>query len=144
MYAELQTLCAERLNTDSRFSGAKGVTVLTEQKGDLEAQIKKALGSIGLGVCLLTPDIRIESAPTEAVVTLLVGITENYLNNQGSNGTKIAALTWCEYVQGLLLDWSPDEIWTPIQGGQIELQQATQPLVYAVHFTTRTLIRLTT
>lgn len=67
------------------LSSAPAIPVLTERKGDINAEITKALNGLGLAVVVVTPDgdsLKTSGDSLAIRVRLVAEITENVLLNQ--------------------------------------------------------------
>ncbi len=70
------------------LGGALPVPVLTEAKGDLNAELTKALNSLGLSVVVIAPDARsVQTAPGTVLleVRLVIEVSEQVLLNQAKS-----------------------------------------------------------
>ena len=101
--------------------------------------MRSALKKLGLAVVVLTPGHKPGQQATEAVIDLVVGISENVITNRGRSGSQKPAIAAVEAAMASLMSWSPSDEWTPLKWLGSELL-ATEPLAYQVTFETRTFL----
>lgn len=119
---QLRQQIADRLAADSYF---EDIPVLTEDRGDVENEIARALGTLTetggkIGICavVLTPFARIRTqelpGPYLDPLQLSVTIEENVLVNQATGGTQKHCSDVAERVATLLHKWLPDGHTRPV------------------------------
>ena len=104
-----------RLLDRGGFGGPPAVEVLTERLSDFEQKIRVALQSkIGLCLIVSAPEIEGGEVPFEIIAKVSVLVSENVIQNQFGEGTKITAANAALRVYLSLLNWAPDGGWSPL------------------------------
>ncbi len=128
------------LQSDPYYSG---IRLLSEQLGDIQAQVRQALAKLGLCCIVVTPDAQFQGTnapgPIADPVEVSVDVTELVLVNRGSNGTGIPASAVAEHTAWLL--HYPNhahhrEDAHPLTARRIRLVPDKTFLIYRCEFTT--------
>lgn len=119
------------------------ITLVTEDKGDIENQIQIALSKLGICVILLTPRAT-DSKPNIGKpyfdnILFIAQVTENVTLNRAHSGTGKKALDVCEHVVAVLKGHKPPNVSECLtcQKPTIQLQPNLSPLTYHVIFGTQ-------
>jgi len=121
MLTALQRWVAERLEQLDLYTGREGYNIVTEDLGDVLAELEQRLAAIGLGIAVVTPKISKGERPREIFVAITIAITEMPTLNRGASGTRISAMDVALAVCGLFDNQAPDP-WAPF------LLQEAQPV----------------
>lgn len=132
LLATLRAQIQDRLEADAYFAD---IPVFTEETGDVENQIARALGTLTetggkIGTCAVVltarADVRESGLPGPYLdpVYLLVHIEESVLVNQSAQGTQKACSDVAERVMALLHRWTPDGRARPMLCGDGGIQPA--------------------
>jgi len=124
------------------------ITVITEDKGNVDNDIEVALGTITekhakIGVCivLLAPLAKCPSpnAPGPCIEPLIVlSVIEDVLVNQGDTGTKKSAIQIVEMLMRLIHRFSSADANAAFISDSVPYKlTASDPLTYAVYFQTK-------
>jgi hypothetical protein len=140
----IQDETAAHLAADERLSG---VAILTEAKGNVVAEIEKAIAKLGICCVVLTPDAQVRGGsspgPYLSPINVVVEVSENVLINNGPTGTKLPASVLAENVleilheaNRLLQDPPLPPSQYPLTGTRIRLVPESSDLTYHVVFAT--------
>ena len=138
MLTELQAELAAALSADAYFIGPPAIPVLTENKGDIEFEINKAINEIGISVIAITP--KAEPRVRGAQLSVSIGITENVVVNRATGGTQKAASAVVEKVWDLLNNKTLTSTSSRLLVDGLELIEARGLLVYEVRFKTEVIL----
>jgi hypothetical protein len=104
----LQTVAAERLAGDVLFNGSQSanglpIPVIYEIKGDVQNELERAIGSIGLCVIILTPTFRLHD-PTVTPTSLdgFAHMVISVFESRSMNPTGVHALSAAQNILGLM------------------------------------------
>ncbi len=141
----LQTEVLKRLQAHPYLADVK---ILTEEKGDIENEVQRALGNltgvdgkIGACIIILTPLGKSKSTGAPGPVLddfqIIISVIENVLVNQGDDGTKKHAIEIVELILRYLHRWT-------VPGTNAALRIAanaftitdSDPLTYNINFVT--------
>jgi hypothetical protein len=104
----IQQAIADRLKTDRFFSD---IPILTEKIGDIENEIQRQLGAIGVVVIVITPTANVvytaPPGPYWHDIHVVVRVVENVVINQGQNGTKKPASDIAEIISAMIHLYQP-------------------------------------
>jgi len=141
----LQAAVKTRLEAHAYFSD---ITVFTEEQGDLDSEIERALGmltekgdKIGACVVILTPIAKSKSpnAPGPLLDDFLfsINVLENVLVNQGDDGTKKHAIQIVELILRHLHRWTVPNTNAALHvAANAFTIPNSDPLTYQVNFVT--------
>lgn len=146
----LQEAIAARLRAHEWLSD---VPVITEQQGDIENEIQRALGTLegvngvaGICIIILTPTggSRTPTAPGPILddLNIVVSVVENVLVNQSEQGTQKHAAEVVEFLLRYLHHWVCPNLNAPVVAKSPAFSIAeSDPLTYQVFFTTKLALR---
>lgn len=142
LLSSLQSAIATRLRESDLISQAPAIDVLEEDKGDLDANIAKAVGRLGIVVSIETPALRPgdEGQPVQEAA-VIISVQENVPINRGPAGSQRTWLSVAEHVIAMLVGWPPAGGWSPIEFGGLERIGPGTPVEAQVSFTTSAIIR---
>jgi hypothetical protein len=142
----LRSQVQDRLQADDYF---EDIPILTEERGDVEAEISNALGTLTeqggkLGICVVILTARAEikdsiPGPYLGNIGLTIHVEESVLINKGASGTQKPCSDVAERVAARLHRWTPDTASRPIlaTGGGIQVvAPAIGDMAYAVTLST--------
>jgi len=108
MAGELVAWVITRLDSLDLYTGREGFDIVTEDLGDVLAELEKRLAGIGLGIAVITPKITKGERPREIFLSVVIAITEIPTLNRADSGTRIPAMSIALSVCGLFDNQSPD------------------------------------
>jgi hypothetical protein len=118
---DLLAQIAAALAADASFA-TPGITILTEDKGDIDTEITRQLGALGLAVTVMFSGVSEAKAnlpgPVFGVGRFLVEVAENTLTNRGAGGA--TSLEVAEQAARLLHQ-------LPLSSGRVLLVDAIEP-----------------
>lgn len=148
-FTDLQTGSKNLLINDAYFIGDGAPPVITEDIGDIENEISKAVNEIGISVVVLTPKTEPGKFPGHVTVTVLFGISEDVTINRAADGdgdpippgtqkpaSDVGAKIWA-IIQGR----SPGLGWTPFVVEGMNTVSTGPLLVYEVLAKTSSILR---
>ena len=140
LFSDLQTLVADRLDSDAVFSAPPAIPILTEQIGDLDNEIQRAIQRVGLVAIVLTPRVtrldRRHLAEVEVVISVAQVRELSLRAGSKKLAADVAASAWA-----LLDDWAASETWQPLIAQSLLLVEVSPATVY--EFTAKTAVLLT-
>lgn len=108
MLTALQKWVAGRLASLDLYTGREGFNIVTEDLGDVLAELEQRLAGVGLGIAVITPKISKGERPREIFVNVVIAITEMPTINRGATGTRVSAMDVALAVCGLFDNHAPD------------------------------------
>lgn len=136
--SSLQSAVADRLRASELFESTPAVEVLEEDKGDIDAQIARAVGRLGVVASIGTVSLKpVEDARHYVEATVLVEIMETVAVNRGPAGTGKTWLQLAEAVVANLMDWEPPGNWAAMEFAGLDQVASGTPVVAQLSFTTR-------
>ena len=136
LLTDIQSAVAARLRELEVIAGPVAIEVLEEDKGDLDAQIEKAKGKLGIVVSVETTGLRRDDSKREMEMTLVVEIQEMVAINRGPAGTQ---RTWMQISEEILVSlhgWPPLENLQPLVFQDMGPVAVGSPTVCQLTFTT--------
>lgn len=137
--SDTQAMMVAILESDSALAPVK---ILSENLGDINSQIRMALGKIGICAIVLTPDASVDGTnapgPLLKPVGVVVEIEELVVVNRGDKGSKLPASDVAERVlwRGHSPNWPTRGDTRLLTGKGIKLIPDKQFLIYRVEFET--------
>lgn len=131
----LQDAVKTQVGNESYFNG---VTVMSDDVGDLQSELTKALKRHGLLVLVVTPEIIRSGEPDVFNAQLAVTVTEAVALNRSTGGTVKKGPDVAEAVFQILNGYRPAETWSQLRGQSIRLANPSPLLVWEVIFQTKT------
>lgn len=145
LFSDLQQAVADRLEAHlGDAGGPRGLVPLLEIKGDLVTQIQQRLAKVGVGIAVLTPEIRRMEGGGDNQVELRVsvGIAEKPIVNLSSHGSGVPAIDIVSAVLGSLHGWQPEsEQWSALVFEGLELVNVGEYVEYAMEYSTSTYLQ---
>ncbi|MEW6306181.1 MAG: hypothetical protein AB1705_22170 [Verrucomicrobiota bacterium] len=147
----LQSLIKARLESHAYFAGteyspARPISIISEDRHDIDNEIEQAIAQIGLAVVIKMPALKnLEPArlPANSVVEVLIRVGENVLVNRDENNAT-ATLKHCSdvalAVMRRLHQWRPDTAWARVECVEIAPEEDPALQIYTVRLTTQTLL----
>jgi hypothetical protein len=136
LLTDIQFAVAERIRALDVISGPPAIEVLEEDKGDLDSQIERAKGKLGIVVSVETPQMRRGEQKRHVEMTVVVEVQEMVSINRGPAGTKRTWLQVAEEIMVSLHGWKPAESLQPLAFQDMGSTGPGSPVVCPITFTT--------
>lgn len=143
----LQVALAAKIQACEYFAGPASVLVIYEDLGDIENQIQRAIGKIGLVILVQTPDSKAGDYPFIDTSEPRITVYENVVINRAKSGTQKTCPEVIHYLKAYLLGWEPVTTagtWSPLRYVDvIPAQVDEQPITYQLILATQTIMMIT-
>ncbi len=141
LIADLQAAVAAQIRAGDLIAEEPAVPVLEADKGDLDAEIAKAVGKRGICISVETPALNPEQDNRRfCEAELLIEVQENVPINRGPAGTQRTWLAITENIIAELMNWAPAGGWRPIEFGGYQLLNSGTPAIAQIRFTTGVIV----
>lgn len=138
IFSDLQESVATLIESDEWIRGTVPISVVTEKRGEVGAQIKERVARNGLVVLVITPkwsSAEVDSSSINVVVRL--GVAERVKINRGATGTGKSALDVATSVVALLWNFTPPGGWQQLAFvGATQLDGPDDEVSFEIDFNT--------